>query len=205
MNMNLNLKTITVPAFSSPATPLCEIMAKWGSDKSPLLKTSRHNYTPFYHSLFSGVRDKPLRIFELGVGSGASLRGWKEFFPNASVFGGDKSDRSLFREERIETFLCDQTSSESLGKLWSDPALEVPMDIIIDDGLHTFESQVVFFENSISKLGEGGVFIIEDIHSSDMFKFNMIAARSWSKMVRQIRFLELGGNFFDNNLLAMSK
>ena len=47
--------------------------------------------------------------------------------------------------------------------MWNEQYLKEGFDIIIEDGLHTFEANVCFFENSIHKLKKGGYFIIEDI------------------------------------------
>jgi hypothetical protein len=114
-------------------TDLCFIMEKYGSDKVPSL---RHNYTKLYHNLFNSMRDQPLRVFELGIGTvdpklvsnmscyngykpGASLRGWKEYFPNSQIYGADIDTNILFEEDRIETFFCDQTKPEVIKALWS--------------------------------------------------------------------------------------
>jgi len=40
-------------------------------------------------------------------------------------------------------------------------------DIIIEDGLHKFQANVCFFENSIHKLNPNGYYIIEDISVDD--------------------------------------
>ena len=54
----------------SESTPLCEIMGRHGSDKgSGDILNSWHNYTTLYHSLFKEIRRKPLRVFELGLGT----------------------------------------------------------------------------------------------------------------------------------------
>ena len=37
-------------------------------------------------------------------------------------------------------------------------------DIIIDDGLHTYDSMVNFFYNSYDKLKKNGIYIMEDVH-----------------------------------------
>jgi spermidine synthase len=36
-------------------------------------------------------------------------------------------------------------------------------DVIIDDGLHCFEANHVFFKEAVKRLAKGGVYIIEDI------------------------------------------
>lgn len=154
-------------------TDLCRIMNQTGSDKG-----GWHNYTTLYFPLFRARREERLRVFELGLGTnhteissnmgangtpGASVRGWKKFFPDASVFGADIDARILFQEERIKTFQCDQTAPESIRAMWAKPELVENFDIIIEDGLHEFHANKTFFENSIHKVKRDGYFIIEDL------------------------------------------
>ena len=47
-------------------THMCRVMTKFGSDKG---YQRFHNYTTVYSALFDGWRDRPLRIFELGLGT----------------------------------------------------------------------------------------------------------------------------------------
>ena len=162
-------------------TELCALMEKYGSDKgqkTPEGGRNWHNYTLFYYPLFEEFRTNPLRIFEMGLGTnnvnvasnmgpqgkpGASLRGWRDFFPNALVFGADIDKDILIKEDRIDSFYCDQTSPASIQALWSIPALSEPFDIILDDGLHTFDANKTLFDESFSKVKPGGVYIIEDV------------------------------------------
>ncbi len=162
------------------STELCEIMGRYGSDKGHInISSSPHNYTIFYYNLFKDIKNNNLRIFELGLGTnninlpsnmgvdgkpGASLYGWKEFFKNSNIFGADIDKNILFNTDRIKTFYCDQTNIDSIRNLWNEKELEENFDIIIEDGLHTFEANVCFFENSIHKLKKNGYYIIEDIY-----------------------------------------
>jgi hypothetical protein len=203
-------------------TPLCELMNKYGSDKGQYANYNCHNYTSFYHALFSRVRNQPLHIFELGLGThhldvpsnmgpngnpGASLRAWRDYFPNAQIYGADIDTRILFQEERIQTFACDQNSPESIAALWSTHFPTTSFDILIEDGLHTFEANVCFFENSIHKLQEKGVYIIEDIHFDDIPKFEDKVQEwkcQWPSL--DIRLLKIPHyNKQDNNLLVAQK
>jgi hypothetical protein len=155
-------------------TRMCWIMTKYGSDKG----NGWHNYTTVYSVLFKEFHDRPLRLFELGLAindpvdvsnmggqgrPGASLRGWRELFPHALVYGGDINRNILFQEDRIKTYYCDQLNQVAIRDLWSQPVLREGMDIIIEDGLHTFEANVSFLEGSIDCLRPGGIYIIEDI------------------------------------------
>jgi SAM-dependent methyltransferase len=154
-------------------TKMCRVMTKYGSDKG-----RPNNYTPVYSALFKERCDQPLRVFELGLGSndpdvpsnmgvfgapGASLRGWRQLFPHALVYGADIDRGILFQEDRIKTFYCDQLDRSSIRELWSHPDLQAGVDIIIEDGLHTFEANVSFLEESLDHLRPGGIYICEDI------------------------------------------
>lgn len=184
------------------ATPLCEIMGRHGSDKGNATNTGHHNYTTYYHKLFAPASALPLRIFELGLGTnnvslpsnmgsegkpGASLRGWREFFPNAYICGGDIDRDILFEEDRISTFYCDQTSPSSIAELWNQDKNIAPFDIIIEDGLHEFHANKCFFENSIHKLKNGGIYVIEDIVVSRLSLYES-QLHQWKEMYPNLIF-----------------
>ncbi len=153
-------------------TEACRVMTKFGSDKG------WNNYTPLYSALLKERCDRPLRVFELGLGSnntgvpsnmgvfgapGASLRGWRQLFPHALVYGADIDRGILFEEDRIKTFYCDQLDRSSIRELWSHPDLRGGVDIVIEDGLHTFDANVSFLEGSLDHLCPGGIYVTEDI------------------------------------------
>ena len=54
--------------------------------------------------------------------------------------------------------------------MWEKISIE-EFDIIIDDGLHTFNAGISLFEASFSKLREGGIYVIEDITPQDKIRF----------------------------------
>ncbi len=182
MNFNIDINSDR----TNETTPLCSIMTRFGSDKGNNYPLG-HNYTKYYYQLFKDIRNEKLRVFELGLGTnnvnlpsnmgahgipGASLRGWKDFFPNSLIYGADIDKNILFEEERIKTFFCDQRSPEIIGDMWNNNSeLTDNFDIILDDGLHTFTANMIFFENSIHKLNVGGVFIIEDILRAELSLF----------------------------------
>jgi SAM-dependent methyltransferase len=201
-------------------TILCEIMGRHRSDKGHAnITESWHNYTTFYYSLFKDRRDT-LRVFELGLGTnnpnipsnmgingrpGASLYGWKEFFPLAQIVGADIDKDILFQEDRIQTFYCDQTNPETIKEMWR--GLE-PFDIIIEDGLHTFAANVCFFENSIHKLKSNGYYIIEDVLKEEEPLF-LEKIKEWEVRYPDCEFTMLTipstKNKFDNALVVIYK
>jgi SAM-dependent methyltransferase len=205
-------------------TKLCEIMGRNKSDKGDVdISNSWHNYTTFYYSIFKNLNENKLRVFELGLGTnninipsnmgingrpGASLYGWSEFFPNSDIFGADIDTNILFNTDKIKTFYCDQTNPEIIKKMWDEPNLQDNFDIIIEDGLHTFNANICFFENSIHKLKPNGYFIIEDILNTEEYLFiNKI--KEWETQYKNCLFTLLkipsNCNIYDNTLLVVFK
>ncbi|MES2253248.1 MAG: hypothetical protein V4482_06165 [Pseudomonadota bacterium] len=153
-------------------TPLCQIMKDCGSDKSTV-----HNYTKMYHFLLESMRETATKIFEIGIGStdpqfaytmgkdgtvGASLRGWRAYFPNAHIYGADIDAAALFQEDRINTYYVDQLKTDVIASMFAQIPVE-GFDVIVDDGLHCFEANDIFFKAAIEKLAPRGIYIIEDI------------------------------------------
>jgi hypothetical protein len=157
------------PVSALPATELCELARKYGCDKEPSLA---HGYTPFYHALFSERRRDVARLLEIGIGvpdvmtgvpgyaRGASLRMWRDYFPNAEIHGVDVRPDALFADERIATHLCDQSRRDDLDALLR--RIEDPFDIVIDDGSHETEHQLVSAAALIPHVKAGGIYVIED-------------------------------------------
>lgn len=204
-------------------TPLCEIMGRNKSDKGHInINNSWHNYTTFYYSIFKNLQNEKLRVFELGLGTnninissnmgsngrpGASLYGWQEFFPNSLIYGADIDKEILFNTEKIKTFYCDQTKPDIIKQMWNtNNELVENFDIIVEDGLHTFNANVCFFENSIHKLKPNGYYIIEDILLGEMPLF-IKKINEWESLYKNLTFTLLKipsqRNHLDNNLIII--
>jgi hypothetical protein len=172
----------------SELSALCD---KYGSDKGEIVTTGHpynwpsHTYADFYEELFGHCRGCLKNVFECGLGTnnphvpsnmgisgkpGASLRVWRDYFPNARIYGADIDAKTLFQEERIATFHLDQTSPESIARVWKTVDAD-EFDLMIDDGLHTFEAGICLFENSFFKLRTSGIYVIEDVQVDSMLKF----------------------------------
>lgn len=210
--------------WSTP-TPLCYIMKDKGTDKALYQGQSKHNYTTFYYAVFKQFKNKDIRLFEMGIGTtdpnithnmgalgtpGASIRGWKEFFPLGQIFAADIDTRILFEEDRIKTFFVDQLDAATIKSMWlNNHELSSNFDVIIDDGLHTFEANTCFFENSYNKLKPGGIYIVEDVESGIIIKWEQIIKEVYSKKYLDLRFIILKVpnpyNYFDNNLIVIEK
>jgi SAM-dependent methyltransferase len=206
------------------STPLCRLMEKYGSDKGrDDIVNWKHNYTLVYTKLFEKFQGRAIRLFELGLGTnnvllpstmawngipGGSLRAWEEYFPQADIYGADIDRDILFSVGRIQTYYCDQTNLGDIFAMWAEPALQDAFDIIIEDGLHTFEANVCFFENSVHKLAAGGIYVIEDITRPDLPRFTE-KIREWEGRFAGFTFqlldLPCSVNSYDNILLVATK
>ena len=165
----------------------------YGTDKGESKKDihpyewESHNYADLYEMLFRCRKKNVQLLIECGLGTnnaalissmgingkpGASLRMWRDFFPNARIIGVDIDREILFNEERIKTFYCDQLKKKSIENfVKTSNLIENSADIIVDDGLHTFDAGVSFFEGMIKFLNEDGIYIIEDVSPDDMILF----------------------------------
>jgi hypothetical protein len=159
---------------------LCDLH---GSDKGTAVEFASHpfswtphTYADFYEFMFSRTRDSVTSILECGIGTnnpdlpsnmtssgrpGASLRVWRDFFPNATIYGVDIDRNILFSEDRIRTGFVDQNDSESFRSFVAEQSVH-EFDIIIDDGLHEYEANKNFFEAAAPALSTLGIYVIED-------------------------------------------
>jgi hypothetical protein len=156
----------------------------YGSDKA-----SKHNYHLVY-SYILRERTAFTGLLEIGIGSddtniasnmgrggkpGASLRAFRDFLPNAMIYGADFDDKILFEEKRIKTFFVDQTNPDTLEQL--NHSVPDKLDLIIDDGLHAPNANIATLIFALPKLkDEGGWFIIEDIPESAISIWEVVSA-----------------------------
>jgi hypothetical protein len=132
---------------------------------------------------------------------------WRDYFPTAHIIGCDIDGDILFKEERISTFQCDQTSDKSIQKFIRGARLsKESVDIIIDDGLHQFHAGKCFFENMISRLRADGIYIIEDVHYLDIVRYKEYFAGLEDLYEARFVFLKSPNKFSDdNNIVCITK
>ena len=178
---------------------LCDL---YGSDKgsenysTDVYCWMPHTYTKVYALLFAARKNDNLVIFECGLGTnnldmesnmgvngkpGASLRVWKDYFINSNIYGADIDKRILFNEDRIVTDYMDQTNPESVRAFWDKH--NVFPDIIIDDGLHEPRAGITLYENSIDRLNDGGVYIIEDVVQDELKVYREYFAKTFTDVM----------------------
>jgi cephalosporin hydroxylase len=129
-------------------------------------KGTRHSYLPFYEVIMNKYKDEPLTLVEIGVERGGSLILWSKYFKNARIIGIDVKIQRMAanraRGRNIEIWCTNAYSLECVKQL--------PMiDILIDDGPHTLDSQLFCIKHYLPKIKPNGLFIIEDIQTTEYY------------------------------------
>lgn len=137
---------------------------KYGTDK-----IGKHNYLPVYYELFrnKGKRRSVKKVLEIGVGEGAGLRMFRDFFTHAMIYGADNQPNRVFKEDRIEVVLCDQSSVGDLLHLINTIGRDI--DFVVDDGSHKPEHQLYTCLQLMPLLPKGSIYIIEDVAVEEVF------------------------------------
>lgn len=136
---------------------------KYNSDKGTEYG-SKHGFTEVYGKYFDEFKYKEIKILEIGINDGSSLKMWYDYFPNANIYALDIDDKEIFSNERIGCGILDQ-SNESHLKEFSDK-IDMMFDIILDDGSHHISDQQLTFGYLFPLLNSKGLYIIEDLHTS---------------------------------------
>ncbi len=138
---------------------------KHGTDKG----SSWHNYTKYYAKYFSPLKDKPIKLLEIGLERGASARMWEEYFPLANLHFIDIVADSISNfmknaSPRSHCHLANQSDKASLSHFLTQAGSN--FDIIIDDGGHSVQEQITSFEVLFPHVKSGGIYVIEDLFTS---------------------------------------
>ncbi|CAE7911389.1 mycE [Symbiodinium necroappetens] len=109
-----------------------------------------------------------------GFRPGGSLRAWRDYLPQAFIYGLDVMPDAMVRgEARIRTALADSANEGHVAtvmKSWgfaSAPGPGAPrgvFDVVVDDGLHSPEAQIATLGSLWPWLKRGGIFVVEDIN-----------------------------------------
>lgn len=184
---------------------------KWGS----------HWYAQHYDQHLAPLRQDPVKLLEIGIGGyedpkagGASLRMWRDYFPQGTIYGLDYYDKSAHAEERIRIYQGSQVDPVAIAGIITD--CPGGFDVIIDDGSHRSEHVITTLNMLWPSLKSGGWYIIEDLQtaywptfgnapyasaqqSSLEFMKSLIDCLNWQEMPRP----GYSPNLFDSTLVGL--
>ena len=153
-------------------------------------------YFEIYEELFRPFKNKNITFVEIGVKNGGSLEIWKKYFGKQSrIIGIDINPKcQIFEKDGYEIFIGNQSSPE----FWNFFFKKVgKVDIILDDGGHTNIDQITTTINTVSKIKNNGLLVIEDIHTSYSKEYNSSIKYSFINYTKKlIDEINLNSNSF---------
>lgn len=157
-------------AFADSRTPADRGIWKW------------HHYFDIYEQhlrRFSrgGVFPlEPMGMLEIGVFGGGSLDMWREYFPSSTtIYGVDiDPDCRRFSKQSINVHI----GNAGDGDFWAAFRQQVPiLNVVIDDGSHHGQDQLMAFRCLYQHLQPGGVYIVEDVEPNRFFNEVLVLAK----------------------------
>ena len=135
-------------------------------------KLENHSYISFYQDFFPGRNVR--KLLEIGIGfedlmrpfvseyvHGASLLMWRDYLPNAQIYGIDIREDAMLTADRIHTRVVDQHIMTEMEDMWD--AWGTDFDVVINDASHITEDQLRTAKAIVPKLQPGSAYIIEDV------------------------------------------
>jgi len=127
-------------------------------------------YFDIYHTWFQKFVNHHPTVLEIGVDNGGSLQMWHEYFgPGCKLVGIDNRPKFDFQNPNeylgfdANLFVGDQGDAGFWDRFVRD---QKQLDVVIDDGSHFQEHQVLTLSKLWPIMNEGGIYMVEDTHAS---------------------------------------
>jgi 23S rRNA U2552 (ribose-2'-O)-methylase RlmE/FtsJ len=147
--------------------------------------TKIDSYFHVYERVLGRFVDRKIVFVEVGVGDGGSLFMWRSYLgAEARIIGVDIDPSAKRLEDHgVEIFLGDQSNpafwEEFYGKVG-------PVDVLLDDGGHNNCQQIVTAHHAIRKLTDGGVLLVEDVHTSYLKEYGNPSKYSFTNFAKHV-------------------
>lgn len=138
-------------------------------------KVTGHGYAQHYDLAFDRLRHSPVKLLEIGVGGGESIRTWLEYFdnPDTRVYGVDIVHTTnpyntvivvnADKPDPRYTFVTGDQGSEIFWQCFvADYGSD--WDILVDDGGHANDQIITTFKMMWPHIKRGGCYAIEDLN-----------------------------------------
>jgi hypothetical protein len=176
---DIDPKALTMPEWNAllerqslPSTQAANLLSKASNDIERIIYSHQgrviHKWTHYpeiYDRYFSRYRNTPVTMLEIGVFKGGSLELWRKYFGSAATIFGVDIDPACAE------YVCApnqvRIGSQADPDFLNAVIVEMgPPDIILDDGSHVGRHQEISFRTLFPSLKYGGLYIIEDLHTS---------------------------------------
>jgi hypothetical protein len=193
-------------------TDLCTIMQDLGSP----IAGPHHSYTKLYDAIFTPVRQEPLRILQFGLApntdlSGvagapaATLKGWRSYFPNATVIGADPDSAHCAGLEGA--YVYNWTDSSGIHSFFEKEGMQEKFDVIVYSGPGNSSDKIIQFEYLIHALKVGGMIVLENISWRESLFWSMVLQK-WQGLYTNVKYRPLSVPYLANredNLVVMAQ
>ena len=156
---------------------LDKLFSHYGTDKSEYSKDKKyrnHGFSKYYEKHLSFLKNKKIKILEIGSFSGASAAAFSKYFSNSEIYCLDINISNFkYYSKKIHVFGIDSSNPEMIKKFLKKINLKENLkyfDIIIDDGSHKQSDQLNALNHFYEYLIEGGFYVIEDYKFPNYFK-----------------------------------
>lgn len=171
------------------------ISSRYESDKGAIY----HNYLEIYENYFSKYRNALTNFLEIGLWKGESIKMWREYFNTGNLVGIDIIDLTHIKLPNTQIHICDQSDRHQLENMISNTFDEY--DIIIDDGGHMMHQQQITLAILFKYLKPGGIFVIEDLHTSGNPSYTRGGDTETLDMIRQY----IKNNKIESNIMTLEE
>lgn len=132
---------------------------------SPYRSIKHESYFEVYDFLLEEYIGRDITFVEIGVLDGGSLFMWRDFFgEKARIIGVEINETAkVWEDYGFEIFI----GSQSDPRFWQDFYNKTgKVDVVLDDGGHTYQQQIVTVESSLENIRPKGKIIVEDTYTS---------------------------------------
>jgi len=143
------------------------------------------NYFHIYEKTLGKFRNRPIVFVEIGTLHGGSLFMWRDYFgPEAEIIGIDMNpEAKKWEKHGFRIIIGDQSKEEFWDRFFEAVG---DIDVLIDDGGHTNDQQIVTLSKAVDHIKDDGVIIVEDVHTSYMKEFGNPSNFSFMSYAKRI-------------------
>ena len=177
-------------------------------------KNTTHSYLPLYQKLLENKKETAKNVLEIGIGdfgekNGGSIKLWKDYFTNATIYGLDilpinKVMDELLNDKRVILY----TSTDAYNTHFFTTNFlnkNIKCDFMLDDGPHTLESMKQFIKLYSQIMTDDGILIIEDVQSMDWLNILYTEVPEHLKPFVKIYDLRQNKNRYDDIVFTIDK
>ena len=188
-----------------------KLFSFYKTDKAKFIEEdgiSGHGFSEFYEKHFLSLKEKNLKILEIGSFSGASAAAFSKYFVNSEIYCLDVNlTKFLYKSAKIFPYGLDITNQKMikqfLKKINSEKKIS-SFDIIIDDGSHLLSHQIKSLNYFFKYVRTGGFYVIEDFKFSEYFNhLKDVNELSIYEIIKNIRSnQDIGSNLIQEDTLV---